>query len=770
MPFCPRIAKPIAKAIATLTDRIKGIERHDTERNSPEVACLKLLLAYHQSLRHRGLFLKSTPFNFEKANPFARYTPNKLGYYHLAMMVLYTLKPYGQRLLRYNPPSQQTPDDSADNFFPYSAHFAQLPFINFTPLCLVSPEIGCFYIYPTLILHYPPDAPLHEPTILSLRQGQIDCNVIPNPNANSPESGAIVQISFAANALTLQFDFSPWAIKAFSFLQKHCITLNLPIVPKSILFSSSNTNGKVFQLVDYIGKGIFALPTLADNLEINLYEAALTLTEAYRVNWYSADRLGTPYFKPLSNIEYLHTALAHYSVDPEHLDNNSLFAQLSSEYFTASLLYVERLFQLANAALTPAHSFENRAEGVLLDLLRIAFSIEGYYPKRDLVSVPIMQALFMTFLPNVPLSMRTFKLAYNKWPYALLITLSIFKRQDYLQQFYDTEFLTVKYAALASSNDAHFATLTLQRIAELMFSCCELKTQQNSYEFFRLKAQLNISRRTALSFNGFRPALFELTKLADPSSSQQLIGALINLPTLKTTAMPTAPQRLPLLLFIFANYKGTLPFIFYETALRHAQLPGNSFRLAQCSVSLNRTNLQALANAFDRAATGILVLNVAPLTNTFNKDNISATKRRVAQLIANKPPKVIFVTFIGLPPDQRIVATEMMKNILYPPFIVCQHTAMMRNYSYIFQRLAALFEINITHDAIQAVVTRLGKSKRSQALLLAHPVPVLLSLFRRALLAHAQRQAECLRNPHADPTKAITAEDILNIKLNKSTL
>lgn len=762
---------PIAKSISELACKIKGIAERTAPNSSDETVVLKLLQAYHKSLRPRCLFGRPSPFNFEKADPFSRISSSELGYYHAAMRTLYTLKPFNQRLLRYAPAGGQKQGKELEVFSSYSAAYAQLPFINFTPLCLFSQQLGSFYFYPTFILHYAPSAPLHQPTLLSLKQGQLDCDVIAAPKNYYSEARAFVQISLAGNALTLRFDFSPLAIEAFSFLQKHCIALHLPLSSKGVLFSSRNANSRIFQLVDFLHSGVFALPTLAENLEISLYDAALTLTEAYRIDWYAVEQSGAPRFSRLSYIDYLRSAIAHYSVDAEQLDNTSLFARLSSEYFTASLLYVDRLMQLANAALTLYPTRENRAEGVLLDLMRIAFSIDGYYPQRDLVSIPIMQALFITLLPNVPLSMRTFKLAYNKWPYAILITLSIFKRQDYLQQLYDQEFFAIKYARLASTKDAGDAAQALRRIAELMFSCCELKTQQKSYEFFRLKAQLAIGARAARAFNGYQPILFNLMQLSDPITSKFLVSTLNKLNAPKVAAAPrTPPLKLPAIIFIHAGDKGTLSFIFYEVALHCAQLSGSALRFAHCTVNLNSINLKTLEADLKKAASGVLVINVLPVVNTYTNENLSLAKKLIAQSIANDPPRVIFITFIGMQPEQISAAINAMNIGFFQSYVMFQHTATMRNFAYIFQRLAVFFQVSITREAIQAIVTRLAKSQRSHAMLFAHPVPVILSLFRRALLVYAQRQNDCLRNPLLDSTKAITAGDILNIKFNTPSL
>lgn len=770
IPPHPRIAKPIAKTVHEIAGRIKTLAQRGTPQGHEEADVLSLLLAYHESLRPSWLLGRRRPFSFESADPFASYTSSDLNYFRVAMQALYTLRPHGQRALRVEGAYGLGPEASQKTFSPYTAVFSQLPFINFTPLCLVTRQHGSFYLYPTFILHYADSAYLHEPTIISLRQGQLDCSVLAGCNDPHAASGAVVQIAFASSALTLQFDFSPVAVEVFSLLQKHCNALKLPISSKSILFSMGNAGSRIFHIVDFLHKGIFSLPTLAESLQISLYDAAVSLTEAYHIDWYAIDHHGTPTLKPLTYLEYLRAAIASYSVDQQHPDDDTLFTQLSSEYFTASLLYVRRLFHLANASNTIFPSPENRAEGVLLDLLRIAFSIEGYYPRRDLASIPIMQALFLMLLPNVPLTLRTFKLAYKKWPHAILITLSIFKRQDYLQQFYDTEFFAVRYAALASTKEAADASHALWSIAQLMLSCCELKAQQQSHEMFRLKAQLEINFQAHKIFRGHLPVFFELSKLADPTTSNRLVNALINLPNLEAAIIPPSPQKLPILFFIHSSHKGSLPFMFYEIAFRHAQLPGNTFRLVHHTLNLKAIDLQKLYAAFDQSASGVLVLNVSPAANEFNGHELQAKRELILKHIVGRAPKVIFVTFIGMDSSQRALATDAMRIMLYPPILVYMHATTMRNYTYIFQRIAVFFQVSITRDAIQAFVTRLGKSKLSQNLLLTHPVPMILSMFRRVLLAYAQRQAESLRDPQVDSTDAIIARDILSIKFNNPSL
>lgn len=763
----PYIATPIAKTIAVLSNKIKDLAQSSDSKVRDEMAVLKLLLAYHKSLRPRGCLRKSIPFDLEKANPFSCYSPDELLGFQVAMQTLFSLNPFHRRRLRYSEcPILECPPE---RFSSYSAAYAQLPFINFTALCLFSHEYGSFYFYPTFILHYAPSAPLHQPIFLSLREEAIGCSVFKAHQPYETQSDAVVNIYVVGLRLTLQFDFSPLVITAFSLLQSHSMALDLPLSSHKILFTQESASPKIFQLINLLHNGIFSINTLSDNLQETLYDTALLLSEAYHIQLYSIDQFGTPTFSPRPYIDYLRRAILHIRINSEQHESCSLFEQLSSEYFTASLFYVRRLFQLVNADFTLYNTQDNCAEGIIRDLLRIAFSINGYSPRRELVSLPVMQALFLTFLPNVPLSLRSFKVAYRKWPFAIDSAISIFKREDYLQQFCDSEFLSIKFAAQASPNEAADAVIVLRNIAELMFSCCELKTQKKSFKYFRLKAQFETAPLAARSRSAQQPVLFELAKLADPLSFKSLFSSHINLPNNIDEIIHHALEKLPMLIFIHARYRGTIPFIIYETALRQARLSGKAFCLTHCSINLNRIDLKTLAASIKQAANGVLAINVLPIGNNLEMVNLADTKEKIAALFAIKRPKVIFVTFIGMQPEKLFVASEIAKTIFFHPTLIYQHGARMQNFAYIFRRLAVCFQVSVTREAIQTLVLRLRKSQSSQTILYSHSVPVILSFFRQALLAHAKRQADCLQNPRIDSSNAITADDILSIKFNTSS-
>ena len=150
----------------------------------------------------------------------------------------------------------------------------------------------------------------------------------------------------------------------------------------------------------------FSFPAVADRIQRDYFVTATALSEAYRIDWYDVDMHGTPRFTSRSFLEYLRAAVRHYKSSPYDLKGDDLVGSLSVDYFNASMLYVKRAFQFANEYMSRQPHASSRDEGVIIDLINIALSLRDYYPSCNLRSLPIMQALFMALLPDVPLTME----------------------------------------------------------------------------------------------------------------------------------------------------------------------------------------------------------------------------------------------------------------------------------------------------------------------------------------------------------------------------
>ena len=770
----PPVASSIGSAIASLSTTMKRLTREKRTEDDPERMVFSLLLNYHKSLRRGGLFRRAT-VRKESANPFAYDGVKALESYYYAMRLLYALNPYHTRRLRFVPCAAEGVGTSATDFVAYGAAFESLPFIDFTPLYLYAPSHGRFYIYPTFILHYPVAAHLHEPIVLPFAKGLIRFNFTNAADGLSArEGGVVMDLSLWKDNLTLRFGFSPWGVQAFHWLRQHCAAFRLPIEEERGVLQGKDLWDTTFSFVDLLcsfSNTPFSFPVVADRIQRDYFVTATALSEAYRIDWYDVDMLGTPRFTSRSFLEYLRAAVRHYKSSPYDLKGDDLVGSLSVDYFNASMLYVKRAFQFANEYMSRQPHASSRDEGVIIDLINIALSLRDYYPSCNLRSLPIMQALFMALLPDVPLTFDSFRAAYRRWSHAMPLAFVLFQRLNLHHQFCQYEYFTVKYALALSPQEGLRAHSTLLRIAKIMFSSAGVFAQRYSHEYFLLHRFYDGTKRMAFASNGSLPAYFEYEKLLCDRSSKSSMPLWLNF-LFAHVANPIIPrQKRPLFLFIDSEYWSTLPFIFFETAARLGRCLSVPERVVRIDFSLSRNDSPEMPDLPQKSKCSVLVFNILPLDEKLKVKHAALRAKRFLEMVLEaEKPYVVFFTAVDRSPVARLQAEVLVSCVLETAFVKYRHHDYMNNYTYLFHRIAVAFDVNVTAEALQAFNVRLLRSQRLVELIRSHAVPVMLSMFRRALARYADRKEESLRTHSKHFIDAITADDVNGVRYRNETL
>lgn len=759
----------LSQAINDLSDRINCLDEAGAKHDDAERLVYNLLLLYHKSL-NRSILSRQAHFKFEKAAPYADISDEMLDDYNYAMRTLLTLCPYNERFIRFINSKSSTENATQNDFRPYDAAFSALPFINFTPLCLYSPNLGKFYIYPTFILYYSPASTLHEVEVLSLKRGMVDLEVLPDENMDSERTGALIRISLWKSNLTLQFAFSPIGMDIYDALSTHCTSFGLPI--GSVSYAREDEDSISIPLLrsaTLLHDGVASIPAIAESLQLDLRTAADTLAAAYSLEWYGVSQNGTPWIRPISYTEYTLKAIGSYSTISRKEADRIFLSRISADFFNASLFYVRRLFQLAGITEEPiAQPSVSKEEGVVIDLLEISFSIKNFNLYQDLGSLPIMQALFIVLLPDVPLTLRTFKFAFLKWPHAMIVAASILARVDRCPEVEDAKFYTVRYAAQSSMREANDAISTLRGIAQLMANCCGIEAQQDFPNLIK-----NLAPRTNIhvGFDPFGvalPVLVKYNKIIGDNNAHQITFFLLYLSFRILHEMPHRPKDTTRAFFFLSDCWGTLPFLFYETALRLAQLPFHSFRYAQYNLSRRGIDPEELIAAFERADAGVLVVNILPMDKGRLEKELALFGKYMDKIMKKFRPDAIFFVYVGKPFELNFLSLHFSESVQTATLFVPQRSKIVGGFLHAFMRLAVFYQIDVTWEAKMALRERFEKSRMVNKPLISHAPAILFSFFHRALACYAERLAESTQNIQVDPIEALTADDIWNVKYNKS--
>lgn len=759
----------LSQAINDLSDRINCLDEAGAKHDDAERLVYNLLLLYHKSL-NRSILSRQAHFKFEKAAPYADISDEMLDDYNYAMRTLLTLCPYNERFIRFINSKTSTENATQNDFRPYDAAFSALPFINFTPLCLYSPNLGKFYIYPTFILYYSPASTLHEVEVLSLKRGMVDLEVLPDENMDSERTGALIRISLWKSNLTLQFAFSPIGMDIYDALSTHCTSFGLPI--GSVSYAREDEDSISIPLLrsaTLLHDGVASIPAIAESLQLDLRTAADTLAAAYSLEWYGVSQNGTPWIRPISYTEYTLKAIGSYSTISRKEADRIFLSRISADFFNASLFYVRRLFQLAGITEEPiAQPSVSKEEGVVIDLLEISFSIKNFNLYQDLGSLPIMQALFIVLLPDVLLTLRTFKFAFLKWPHAMIVAASILARVDRCPEVEDAKFYTVRYAAQSSMREANDAISTLRGIAQLMANCCGIEAQQDFPNLIK-----NLAPRTNIhvGFDPFGvalPVLVKYNKIIGDNNAHQITFFLLYLSFRILHEMPHRPKDTTRAFFFLSDCWGTLPFLFYETALRLAQLPFHSFRYAQYNLSRRGIDPEELIAAFERADAGVLVVNILPMDKGRLEKELALFGKYMDKIMKKFRPDAIFFAYVGKPFELNFLSLHFSESVQTATLFVPQRSKIVGGFLHAFMRLAVFYQIDVTWEAKMALRERFDKSRTANKLLISHAPAILFSFFHRALACYAERLAESTQNIQVDPIEALTADDIWNVKYNKS--
>lgn len=759
----------LSQAINDLSDRINCLDETGAQHDDAERLVYNLLLLYHKSL-NRSILSRPSHFNFMKANPYADISDKMLADYNCAMRALLTLCPYNERFIRFLNSKTPTGNATKSDFHPYDAAFSALPFINFTPLCLYSPDLGKFYIYPTFILYYSPASTLHEAEVLSLKRGMLDLEVLPDENMDSERTGTLIRILLWKSNLTLQFAFSPIGMDIYDALSTHCTSFGLPI--GSVSYAREDEDSISIPLLrsaTLLHDGVASIPAIAESLQLDLRTAADTLAAAYSLEWYGVSQNGTPWIRPISYTEYTLKAIGSYSTISRKEADRIFLSRISADFFNASLFYVRRLFQLAGITEEPiAQPSVSKEEGVVIDLLEISFSIKNCNVYQNLGSLPIMQALFIVLLPDVPLTLRTFKFAFLKWPHAMIVAASILARVDRYPEAEDAKFYTVRYAAQSSMREANDAISTLRGIAQLMANCCGIEAQQDFPNLIK-----NLAPRTNIhvGFDPFGvalPVLVEYNKIIGDNNAHQITFFLLYLSFRILHEMPHRPKDTTRVFFILSDCWGTLPFLFYETALRLAQLPFHYFRYAQYNLSRRGIDPKELIAAFQRADAGVLVVNILPMDKGRLEKELALFGKYMDKIMKKFRPDAIFFAYVGKPFELNFLSLHFSESVQTATLFVPQRGKIVGGFLHAFMRLAVFYQIDVTWEAKMALRERFEKSRTANKLLINHAPAILFSFFHRALACYAERLAESTQNIQVDPIEALTADDIWNVKYNKS--
>lgn len=761
----------LSQAINDLSDKIKRLDEARVRHDDAERLVYNLLLLYHKSLN--GSILSRPPhFNFEKANPYADIRDEKLADYNYAMRALLTLCPYNERFISFLNPKIPTANATKSDFRPYDAAFSALPFINFTPLCLYSPGLGKFYIYPTFILYYSPASTLHEVEVLSLKRGMVDLAVLPDEDMDRERTGALIHIALWKSNLMLQFAFSPIGMDIYDALCTHCASFGLPIGSVSYAkIDEDSISIPLLRSATLLHDGVASLPAIAESLHLSLRTAAETLASAFSLEWYGVSHNGTPWIRPISYTEYIVKAIGSYSAISIKEADRIFLSRISADFFNASLFYVRRLFQLAGFTEEPiAQPSVSKGEGVVIDLLEISFSIKNCDLYQNLGSLPIMQALFIVLLPDVPLTLHTFKSAFLRWPHAMIVAASILKRVDRCPEAEDAKFYTVRYAAQSSMREANDAIYTLRGVAQLMANCCGIEAQQDFPNLIK-----NLAPRTNIhvGFDPFGvalPVLFEFNKIIGDNNASQITFFLLYLSFRILHEMPHRPKDTTRVFFILSDCWGTLPFLFYETALRLAQLPFHSFRYAQYHLSRRGINPKELIAAFQRADAGVLVVNILPMEKDRLEKELALFGKYMDKIMQKFRPDAIFLAYVGKPFELNFLSLRFSESVQTATLFVPQRSKVVEGFLHAFMRLAVFYQIDVTREAKMALRERFEKSRMANKLLISHAPAILFSFFHRALKCYAERLYKSKQYIHIDSIEALTADDIRSVKYNKSHL